>query len=42
MDERVREVQRAVGYCDEAVGRHEEAVGRREKEVKKAVERRER
>ena len=42
MDERVREVQRAVG---EAVGRHEEAVGRREKEVEEreeAVEGRER
>jgi len=45
MDERVREVQRAVGYREEAVGRHEEVVGRREKEVEereKAVGRRER
>ena len=44
MDERVREVQRGVGYR-EAMGRHEEAVGRREKDVEEremAVERRER
>jgi len=31
MDERVREVQRAVGYREEAVGRHEEVVRLRER-----------
>ena len=30
MDERAREVQRAVGHREEAVGRHKEAVGRGE------------
>jgi len=33
MDERVRELQRVAGYCEEAVGRHGEAGGR-EKEVR--------
>jgi hypothetical protein len=33
MDERAREVQRAVGCREEAVGQHEEAIGQREKEV---------
>ena len=44
MDDRVREVQRAVGYHEEAVGQSGEAVGPREKEVEereKAVEQRE-
>ena len=45
MGERVGEVQRAAGYCDEALVRREEAVGWREKEVEereKVVGRRER
>ena len=33
MDEKIREVQRAVGYRKEPVRRHEEAVERREREV---------
>ena len=33
MDEKIKEVQRAVGYRKEPVRRHEEAVERREREV---------